>query len=64
MTGVVTKFDKRFGFIQADNGRSVFVHYSDIVGDGFRSLSVGDAVEFDVTESERGLKAINVKVCP
>ncbi len=53
---------KGFGFIQREDGPDVFVHHSDIVSSGFRSLKEGDAVEFEVTEGAKGLKAANVSV--
>ncbi|HHH80573.1 MAG TPA: cold shock domain-containing protein [candidate division Zixibacteria bacterium] len=62
--GRVKRFDEKkgYGFIQQDgNGPDVFVHYSDIVGEGFRTLSPGDEVEFDLIEGDKGLKAINVR---
>ena len=51
---------KGFGFIVPDEGDEVFVHYSSILGDGFRSLAEGQRVEFDVVEGERGRQAANV----
>jgi CspA family cold shock protein len=51
---------KGFGFIQRESGGDVFVHFSAIQGDGYRSLNEGDAVEFDVTEGPKGLQAANV----
>ena len=51
---------KGFGFIQRMAGEDVFVHYSAIQGDGFRSLEEGVAVEFEVTEGPKGLQAVNV----
>jgi len=51
---------KGYGFIQQDNGSDVFVHYSAIQGQGYKTLVEGQRVEFDITEGERGLKAINV----
>lgn len=51
---------KGYGFIQQDNGSDVFVHYSAIQGHGYKTLVEGQKVEFDITEGERGLKAINV----
>ena len=53
---------KGFGFIEREEGDDVFVHYSDIVGDGFRSLTEGQRVEFTVTQGEKGPKAQNVGV--
>jgi len=64
MQGVVKWFNqtKGFGFIVPDDGsKDVFVHYSDIQGDGFRSLNEGDNVEFDTVEGDKGQKAANVK---
>jgi len=52
---------KGFGFITSDDGRDVFVHYGDIAGEGFRSLEEGQAVEFDINETDKGLKAANVR---
>jgi CspA family cold shock protein len=53
---------KGFGFITSENGDDVFVHFSAIQGGGFRSLSEGAAVEFDVTKGPKGLQAANVTV--
>jgi cold shock protein len=51
---------KGFGFIEQENGNDVFVHFSAIGGDGFKSLSEGDAVSFEVVDSPKGPKAENV----
>ena len=61
--GKVKWFDtkKGFGFIQQDNGADVFVHYSSIGGDGFKNLEEGQAVEFDLQQGAKGLKAVNVR---
>ena len=52
--------DKGYGFITRENGPDVFVHYSSISGDGYRSLSEGDEVEFEVVQGPKGLQAANV----
>ncbi|MCL4455883.1 MAG: cold-shock protein [Nitrospirae bacterium] len=52
---------KGFGFIQQDNGPDVFVHYSSIGGNGFKTLAEGQRVQFDVVEGDRGPKATNVE---
>ncbi|GBE02741.1 cold shock-like protein CspLA [bacterium BMS3Bbin06] len=51
---------KGFGFITSDEGQDVFVHYSAVQGDGFRSLTEGDAVSFESEDGPKGPKAINV----
>lgn len=60
--GTVEKFDnaKGYGFIRADNGKSVFVHYSSIRGTGFRNLDMGERVQFYAEEGQRGLEASDV----
>ena len=52
---------KGYGFIQQDGGEDVFVHHSAIQAQGFRSLSEGDRVEFEVTKGPKGLQAANVR---
>ena len=52
---------KGFGFIQRDDGNDVFVHYSNIKGQGFRTLKENDAVEFEGNEGPKGLQAVNVE---
>lgn len=54
------KNEKGYGFISQENGKDVFVHHSAIQGDGYRTLSEGDEVEFEVQEGPKGLQAINV----
>jgi CspA family cold shock protein len=51
---------KGYGFIQREKGGDVFVHYSAIQSDGYRSLNQGDAVEFEVQDGPKGLQAANV----
>jgi len=51
---------KGYGFIQREQGGDVFVHYSAIQADGYRSLNQGDQVEFEVQEGPKGLQAANV----
>ena len=52
---------KGYGFIQRDDGNDVFVHYSNIKGQGFRTLKENDEVEFEVNEGPKGLQAVNVE---
>ena len=51
---------KGYGFIQRQSGADVFVHFSAIQGDGYKSLNEGQAVEFEVTKGPKGLQAANV----
>ncbi|MDP4143576.1 MAG: cold-shock protein [Bacillota bacterium] len=62
MQGTVKWFNaqKGFGFITADDGSDVFVHYSGIADKGFKTLDEGQKVQFDVTQGDKGNQAINV----
>ena len=62
MTGTVKWFnaEKGFGFIEREDGDDVFVHFSAIQGDGFKSLDEGQRVNFDLTKGPRGPQAENV----
>ncbi|HZD05145.1 MAG TPA: cold shock domain-containing protein [Longimicrobiales bacterium] len=51
---------KGYGFIEQSDGDDVFVHFSSILGQGFRTLREGEVVEFEVRETDRGLQAANV----
>ena len=53
---------KGYGFIVTADGRDIFVHYSNISSDGYKSLTEGDPVTFDVVEGDKGFRAENVKV--
>ncbi|MFB3788261.1 MAG: cold-shock protein [bacterium] len=52
---------KGYGFIEQEGGKDIFVHYTGIVGDGFKTLHENDQVEFDIQEDAKGLKAVGVK---
>lgn len=62
-TGNVKWFDtkKGYGFIIGDAGQDVFVHYTSIIGDGFRSLKDGEVVEYELVQGEKGFQARNVR---
>ncbi len=63
MEGKVKWFnnEKGYGFIDHDNNADIFVHYSAIKQEGYKTLSEGELVEFDLIETPKGLQAINVK---
>ncbi len=62
MQGKVKWFNKEkgFGFIEREDGNDVFVHFSAIQQDGFKTLQEGETVEFDIVEGPKGLQAANV----
>lgn len=62
-SGKVKWFDnkKGFGFIADDSGKDIFVHYSQIQGQGYKTLAEGEMVHFELIESDKGLKAQNVE---
>ena len=64
MTGTVKWFnaEKGFGFISRESGDDVFVHFSAIQSEGFKTLEEGQAVKFDITEGNRGPQAANVTI--
>ncbi len=63
MQGTVKWFsnEKGFGFISREGGEDVFVHHTAIQAEGYRSLTEGQAVEFEVTQGPKGLQAANVR---
>ena len=62
VTGTVKWFnaEKGYGFIEQENGEDVFVHFTAIQGDGFRTLEDGQKVEFEIVQGNRGPQAANV----
>ncbi|MGH2772804.1 MAG: cold-shock protein [Actinomycetota bacterium] len=63
MRGTVKWFsdEKGFGFISQEGGEDAFVHHTAIVGQGFKSLSEGQVVEFEITQGQKGPQAVNVR---
>lgn len=64
MKGKVVRFNpkKGFGFIRSNDERDIFFHYSSLVMDGFKTVDIDADVEFDIEESDKGLRAFNIKV--
>jgi len=63
-SGVVKWFNEKkgFGFISKEDGGDIFVHYTGIAGDGFKSLQEGVKVEFQIEDSDKGQRAVKVNV--
>ena len=63
MTGKVKNFnnEKGYGFIKTEEGKDLFFHYSELQMEGFKTINPGQAVEFEVIETEKGLRAVNIK---
>jgi cold shock protein len=61
--GTVKWFNEKkgFGFLSHDDGTDLFVHYSGIIGNGFKTLNEGDRVEFEVEQGDKGPRAIDVR---
>ena len=55
--------EKGFGFIEREDGSDVFVHFSGIAGEGYKTLEEGQKVDFDITEGQRGEQAITLLYC-
>lgn len=64
MLGKVKRFnsEKGYGFIKTENGKDLFFHYSELQMDGYKTIEAGQSVEFEVVETEKGLRAVNIKV--
>ncbi|MBE5980348.1 MAG: cold-shock protein [Paenibacillaceae bacterium] len=63
-TGKVEWFDQKkgYGFIAGSDGKNAFVHYSDILTDGYKALETGQSVSYDVEQTRKGPKSINVVI--
>ena len=63
-TGKVKWFNKQkgYGFIEQEDGKDLFVHYTGIKGDGFKNLQEGEDVEYEVADGEKGPKAVDVVI--
>ena len=64
MLGKVKNFnnEKGYGFIKTENGKDLFFHYSELQMEGYKTVNSGANVEFEVIETEKGLRAVNIKI--
>ena len=64
MTGKVKNFNKEkgYGFIRTEEGKDIFFHYSELKMEGFKTVEANATVEFEVIETEKGLRAVNITV--
>ena len=64
MKGTVKNFtkEKGYGFFKTDEGKDLFFHYSELKMEGFKTVNAGQTVEFEVVETEKGLRAVNITV--
>lgn len=64
MLGKVKRFngEKGYGFIKTENGKDLFFHYSELQMEGYKTVEPGQNVEFEVIETEKGLRAVNIKI--
>lgn len=64
MLGKVKNFnnEKGYGFIKTENGKDLFFHYSELQMEGYKTVNPGANVEFEIIETEKGLRAVNIKV--
>ena len=64
MRGKVKNFNKEkgYGFIKTDDGKDVFFHYSELKMEGFKTVNAGQIVEFELIETEKGQRAVNITI--
>ncbi len=64
MTGKVKNFNKEkgYGFIKTEEGKDIFFHYSELKMEGFKTVEANATVEFEIIETEKGLRAVNITV--
>jgi len=64
MLGKVKRFnnEKGYGFIKTENGKDLFFHYSELQMEGYKTVETGQSVEFEVIETEKGLRAVNIRI--